>query len=668
MDERSYVDGAISEGAFADGTFRCDGARIADRLGEHRLPIGVDSFERLIERSVFVDKSLLIADVLDSGAAVTLYCRPRRFGKTLGLSMLKSFIENPVDGVSRAPLFENLAIWDARSGRYRVFQGGYPVVFLSFNDVKKPSWQEAYKVIAQKISYEYQRHSYLLDSPALNRFERAQFARACAGEADYGEIATSLLALMRYLHKHHGAPVAVLVDEYDVPIVAGHAGGYYDEAVAFLKGLLTGAFKGSDDLAFGCLTGVQRIAKESIFTDLNNLTVSTALSTDSDERFGFTHADVEALARYLGHAEKVPEIRSWYDGYRFGDADIFNPWSVLNYFRSGCTPDVYWVNTSGNTVVGEAVASADARRLGQLFDLLKPGGSVTAPLDLGVVFPEVGGGADAVWSLLYLAGYLTTYDTQAPNNARVERRLRIPNREIAELFRGEVVDRFSHEAGGGERLRELQQALAEGDGRALAACIEAVLVDAASCRDLTSENSYCSASQATRTRFPTEREAGGTSTSFSGRCRASGPTSCSSSNTSVAQRSSAATRGCRKHWKTVPSRLLSRLPLTTTAVTRAKSPTRGHDRSPSATASPLEAAMWQWRRPRAAERATRPRPSLRRREGRHAAGTHGTAALAACRLRHNCGVSFGRVLLSSMSFRGCVRARVRRLVARIARL
>ena len=490
VDERSYVDGAISEGAFADGTFRCDGARIADRLGEHRLPIGVDSFERLIERSVFVDKSLLIADVLDSGAAVTLYCRPRRFGKTLGLSMLKSFIENPVDGVSRAPLFENLAIWDARSGRYRVFQGGYPVVFLSFNDVKKPSWQEAYKVIAQKISYEYQRHSYLLDSPALNRFERAQFARACTGEADYGEIATSLLALMRYLHKHHGAPVAVLVDEYDVPIVAGHAGGYYDEAVAFLKGLLTGAFKGSDDLAFGCLTGVQRIAKETIFTDLNNLTVSTALSTDSDERFGFTHADVEALARYLGHAEKVPEIRSWYDGYRFGDADIFNPWSVLNYFRSGCTPDVYWVNTSGNTVVGEAVASADARRLGQLFDLLKPGGSVTAPLDLGVVFPEVGGGADAVWSLLYLAGYLTTYDTQAPNNARVERRLRIPNREIAELFRGEVVDRFSHEAGGGERLRELQQALAEGDGRALAACIEAVLVDAASCRDLTSENSY----------------------------------------------------------------------------------------------------------------------------------------------------------------------------------
>ena len=490
MDERSYVDGAISEGTFADGTFRCNGARIADRLGEQRLPIGVDSFERLIERSVFVDKSLLIADVLDSGAAVTLYCRPRRFGKTLGLSMLKSFIESPVDGVSRAPLFENLAIWDARGGRYRVFQGAYPVVFLSFNDVKKPSWQEEYKVIAQKISYEYQRHGYLLDSQALNRFERAQFARVCAGEADYGEIATSLLALMRYLHKHHGVPVAVLVDEYDVPIVAGHAGSYYDEVVAFLKGLLTGAFKGSDDLAFGCLTGVQRIAKESIFTDLNNLTVSTALSTDSDERFGFTHADVEALARYLGHAEKVPEIRSWYDGYRFGDADIFNPWSVLNYLRFGCTPDVYWVNTSGNTVVGEAVASADARRLGQLFNLLKPGGSVTTPLDLGVVFPEVGEATDAVWSLLYLAGYLTTYDTQAPNNARVERRLQIPNREIAELFRGEVIDRFANEAGGGERLRELQRALAEGDGRTLATRIESVLVDSASCRDLTSENSY----------------------------------------------------------------------------------------------------------------------------------------------------------------------------------
>ena len=458
------------------------------------LPIGDDLFVTTIENSVFIDKSMLIADVVDSGYKATLFCRPRRFGKSLNLSMLQRFFEipSPEDPAASntAPLFEGLAIWDAEGGRYREHHGAYPLIHFSFNDTKKESWPDVLGALADKVAAEYARHGYLLQSDELLPVEKEAYGEIMAGRFGPGELGSSLLRLSRMLFKHHRKRVVVLVDEYDVPVMGGRTKGYYDEAVSFMKGWLTGAFKGNDALAFAVMTGVQRISKESIFSDLNNLVVNTALNLRSDERFGFTDEEVEALAEYLGRESSMEEVRRWYDGYRFGSVDIYNPWSVLNYFENHCMADVYWGNTSGNAVLGDMVGTADDRTLEKLYRLLENGGSVSEPLDTGVVFPDGATPEPVLWSMLYLAGYLTTDDIESPNNRSVSRALRIPNLEIAQLFRGEIVDRFARVAGGGERLEAFHRALAAGEGDKVTEELGSVLLQGPSYFDLTSENSY----------------------------------------------------------------------------------------------------------------------------------------------------------------------------------
>jgi hypothetical protein len=474
-----------------DGTCRADDVRILDRAGNRRLPVGDDGFERVVERSVFVDKSMLIADVLQASSTATLFCRPRRFGKTLAMTMLKAFLEIPVDGADRTSLFEGLAIWDAEDGHYRCEQGVRPVVYLSLNDIKKGSWEQAYEAFAGKVAAEYERHGYLAQSELLSEAQRAQFERVRNQRGSRADVESSLRQLCLYLQRHHGRNVVVLVDEYDAPVMVARERGYYREMVDFMKGWLTGALKdGGAALDFACLTGVQRIAKESIFSDLNNLVVDTSLNRRFDERFGFTEAEVAALAAYLGRSDRLAEVKDWYDGYRFGDTDIYNPWSVLNYFANFCEPGVYWANTASNTVVADAVHNADEGTLGDVFALLQPGGTISKPLDMGAVFLESGERGTALWSLLYLAGYLTTSDVADSGNRRVKRALRLPNREVAEVFRTEVVERFEAEAGGADRLEKLYGALTAGNAEKLQGALVDILEAGPSCRDLTSENSY----------------------------------------------------------------------------------------------------------------------------------------------------------------------------------
>ena len=481
----------MSEAALTNGIYHWEDARIMDRSGDKRLPIGDDGFESVARRALFVDKSMLIADVLDGNYKVTLFCRPRRFGKTLAMTMLRSFFELPTDGVSRASLFEGLEIWDAKDGRYRSEQGVRPVIYFSLNDVKKPTWEEAYAAMEGKVAAEYARHAYVLSNDTLTSGEREQFERVHAKRGSRDDVESSLRQLALYLRRYHSREVVILIDEYDAPVMAGHANGYYREIVSFMKGWLTGALKdGGAALDFACLTGVQRIAKESIFSDLNNLGVDTPLDTESEERFGFTEAEVAALSEYLGHPNKHLEVKEWYDGYRFGNADIYNPWSVLNYFGKGCRPDVYWANTASNTVVGEAISSADEEDIQDVYRLLQPGGVAWRPLDMGVVFPEFGASGDTLWSLLYLAGYLTTDDAEEPGDSYSPRPLRIPNKEIARVFRGEVIERFSEIAGGTNRLRDLHKALATSNAQATETELARILKESPSCRDLTSENSY----------------------------------------------------------------------------------------------------------------------------------------------------------------------------------
>lgn len=477
----------------APGIWSAPGARLIDRAGARMLPIGDDGFERAMGRSVLVDKTMLIADVLDSGYTATLFCRPRRFGKTLNMTMMKSFFEIPVQGGQPSGIFEGTCVWEAGDGRYREHCGVYPVIYLSLRTVKKDSWPAAYGALKSLIAAEYDRHAYLLEAAGMDEGTRARFLRVKDGVADEGEYADSLLWLARMLTRHHGRRAVILIDEYDAPVMASYSapnGGYYRQAIEFLKGWLTGPLKdGGEVLAFACLTGVQRISKESIFSDLNNLVVSTALSTDFDERFGFTDAEVAALSAYLGHGGCMDEARAWYDGYRFGDASVYNPWSVLNYFNFSCTADVYWGNTSGNAVVGDLVRGANEETIEEVYGLLEPEGVVWAPLDLGIVFPEMGVSGDALWSMLYLAGYLTTDDVSRPNDTQVLRSLRIPNLEVARLYRAEIIERFLTVAGGRTSLIRLHDALIEGDAEQLGFELTEILESSASYFDLTSENS-----------------------------------------------------------------------------------------------------------------------------------------------------------------------------------
>lgn len=439
-----------------------------------------------------------IADVLDSGYKCTLFCRPRRFGKTFNMTMLRSFFELPSESDpnarSLASLFEGTYIWEAAQGRYRCHQGAYPLVYINLNATKRSSWASAKTAIERVVTDEYARHDYLASSPALNDVQRGMFGRILSGTAGEADMANSLAALCRMLYAHHGKRVILLVDEYDAPVMAAYSapdGGYYDEMVDFMRGWLTAALKGGDDfLAFACMTGVQRISKESIFSDLNNLSVSTSLSTDFDERYGFTEDEVAALAAYLGKTDHLEEARAWYDGYRFGSVDVYNPWSALNYFKRDCTPGVYWLNTSGNSAVGDAIRQAPEQMLREFYDLASPGGIVEAPIDLGCVFPDIGVRPEAVWSMLYLAGYLTTDDVAQLDDPWRERALRIPNREILRLFVKEIPQRFAGTPTGGMPICDFQRALRRADAAGVESSLGCILTDSASNFDLLSENSY----------------------------------------------------------------------------------------------------------------------------------------------------------------------------------
>ncbi len=478
----------------ADGIWAAPGARIIDRTGRCRLPIGDDGFERAAVGSVLIDKTGLIVDVLDSGYTATLFCRPRRFGKTLNMTMMKAFFEMPPAGADNAFLFEGTEVWERGDGAYRRHFAAYPVIHLSMRTVKGDTWEQTYAALKDMLAAEFERHAYLSKSPALDGVTLESFDRIRAGGASESDYAGSLLHLARLLRAHHDVPVVLLIDEYDAPVMAGYSapeGGCYRKVVSFLKRLFIGPLKdGGEVLAFACLTGVQRISKESIFSDLNNLVVSTPLSTDSDERFGFTDAEVAALSAYMGYPGHMDEARRWYDGYRFGRAEVYNPWSVLNYLNYGCTADVYWGNTSGNAVVGDLIRHADPETTQEVYDLLEPDGVVWAPLDLSVVFPEMGLRGDALWSMLYLSGYLTTDETALPNDAQSLRPLRIPNLEVARLYRAEIIERFLTVAGGRTRSMRLHEALVAGDEEAFGLELARIAESAASSFDLTSENSW----------------------------------------------------------------------------------------------------------------------------------------------------------------------------------
>ncbi len=471
-----------------NGSIEGTGApRIIDNRGKRALPIGVENFDAVVRTGVYVDKTLLIRDLLDTvQGSTTLFCRPRRFGKSLAMRMLQCFFEAPVEGAipDRRNLFENLAIWD-EGEYYRSEQGAHPVIYLTLGGANGTSWNEVRGRVANAVAREYVRHRYLYDSNRLFANEQSLFERLAVGQANDEELSRSLAWLSTVLHQYHGTETVILIDEYDRPITEGYLGGFREEATRFMRSWLTDALKGTVDLRLACVTGVQRVSKESIFSDLNNLVVDTPLSERHAESFGFTEAEAEALARYMGlTSEKIAEMRDWYDGYCFGGIRVYNPISTLRYLQDRVAQP-YWTNTSGNAVVTRLFQRADQALNAQL-QTLAQGGVVEAPLDMQVVFGEIDSDSAATWSQLYLGGYLTTDDVQRPEDSRLTRRLRLPNYEVRDLFDREFLERATRLATG-TRLRDLHESLLEGNAARMQEVLNAILEESPSFRDLAYE-------------------------------------------------------------------------------------------------------------------------------------------------------------------------------------
>ena len=421
------------------------------------MPIGVDDFKKVRENYYFVDKSRFLSAFFPGHAEVTLFTRPRRFGKTLTLSMLRYFFD--LEGADEhRQLFDGLAV--SHNAAMMAEMGQRPVLFFTLRGWKARDWEEMKGTIAiglQKVAKQYK---FLLESDRVDSHDRSILKSIYEGHASLLQLRTAPELLLGMLEAHYDKKAVLLLDEYDTPIQTAWEYGYYNEAIDFFRVFLTTALKTNLSLDFAVLTGVLRISKESIFSDLNNLFVDSILRPKYPTVVGFTSEEVEKMANDLGHVDKLPEIKAWYDGYRIDGHEIYNPWSVLNYFDAGCQPQTYWGNTSGNAILAELMKSADQEHFESLDTLLR-GGTVTSYLRDGVIYSDIGDDPDALCTMLCTTGYLTTERTET-FAGETEYSLRLPNLEMRRLFGIEIVKRYQHGFGKSALVR-LLRAFLNGD-------------------------------------------------------------------------------------------------------------------------------------------------------------------------------------------------------------
>ena len=425
-DAEKPVDGRISTGRYR---------KRDSRTGTKPLPIGISDYVRAQAEYYYVDKSMLIKEFLDQKPLVSLFTRPRRFGKTLNMDMLRVFFEISDKDTSR--FFSDKNIWKCGS-EYRMHQGKYPVIFLTFKDVKFDSWEETLAKIRDLLQTEYGRHRELLDSANLAAYEKDYFTKILDGIATEVDLTSALEKLSRMLTEHYYKAPIIIIDEYDTPIQEGYSKDFYDEIISFMRNFFSGAFKDNKNLSYGFLTGILRIAQESIFSGLNNLTVNSVLDEEYDQYFGFTSAEVHEMLQYYGVLDKEEELKSWYDGYHFGNEEIYNPWSVINYISKGCVPQAYWVNTGKNEILEDVLKTATEDITERLYALLQ-GERVIARIDQNVVYRSLTEDPANIYSLLLVAGYLKAprKDLQADGSYLCE--VSIPNKEIAAVYKNEIL-------------------------------------------------------------------------------------------------------------------------------------------------------------------------------------------------------------------------------------
>lgn len=401
------------------------------------LPIGVSDFKSATTNYYYVDKTLMIRDFLDAKPMVSLFTRPRRFGKTLNMDMLRVFFEKTPKDTS--VYFKDKQIWGCGE-YYTKHQGQYPVIFLTFKDVKCSTWPDTFQKIKKTISLEFIRHEELENSTKLSSYEKEQYhllAGENANEIDY-QMSLQLLSLL--LHKHYGKECIIIIDEYDTPIQQGHICDFYPKTINFMRNLFSGGLKDNPHLAFGFLTGILRVAKESIFSGMNNLKINSILDSDYSSYFGFTKNEVIEMLNYYGYENKYQEICDWYDGYRFGNTEIFNPWSVINYIANKCFPKAIWQSTGSNEIIGEIISNASNEINENLYKLLC-GEKITTYIDTSVIYPEVQNNPYSIYSFLLVAGYLKVASIYPQYDGNFMCDVSIPNKEIAFVYEKEILNR-----------------------------------------------------------------------------------------------------------------------------------------------------------------------------------------------------------------------------------
>lgn len=402
------------------------------------LPIGVSDFIDIIEENLYlVDKSLMVKDLLEDGSKVILLTRPRRFGKTLNISMIKNFFQKTEE--DRGYLFKNLKIWKYENATKHF--GKYPVIYITFKDLKDNNFEKMYEKLKEIVSIEYGKHGYLVSSGILNQAEIMYYNDILLKKASEAQYETSLKNLSEYLCRYHKQKVMILVDEYDVPIQSGYLNNFYEQVIEFIRNFLSGGLKDNENLYKAVLTGILRIAKESIFSGLNNLNAYTILNTKYSEYFGFTEREVEEILTYYGIEAKMKDVKSWYNGYIFGEEVIYNPWSILKYidnYKTSFQP--YWVNTSSNDLVKKLLTKGGEKVKEELESLIK-GENLVKTVNQDIVMHEIDNGTENVWSFMLFSGYLKTVSKEITEGEFICN-LAIPNLEVRYLYKQIILGWF----------------------------------------------------------------------------------------------------------------------------------------------------------------------------------------------------------------------------------
>lgn len=446
------------------------------------LPIGVSDFKLATTGYYYVDKTLMIRDFLDKKPMVSLFTRPRRFGKTLNMDMLRVFFEKTNEDTS--VYFKDKQIWQC-GDYYTKHQGQYPVIFLTFKDVKSMTWEETFQKIRRLISLEFIRHNELETSSVLTSYEKEQYHLLAKDSGDEVDCQMGLQLLSLLLHKHYGRECIIIIDEYDTPIQQGHTCNFYPEIVNFMRNFFSGGLKDNPHLAFGFLTGILRVAKESIFSGMNNLKTYSILDDGYSSYFGFTEKEVKDMLQYYGKDDKYNELSEWYDGYRFGNTEIFNPWSVINYISDNCFPKAFWQSTGSNEIIGEIIQTATPEITKDLYKLLC-GEKIAAYIDTGVIYPEVQNNPYSIYSFLLVAGYLKVANIYPQSDGNFMCDVAIPNKEITFVYEKEVLNRTNQNS----LAISISQAIFSKDTQKLQALLEDFMVKSISSIDGANEGFY----------------------------------------------------------------------------------------------------------------------------------------------------------------------------------